>query len=194
MSLEERRSLGISTPPILRGFTDLSSFYFLDSSENWLLCARALSHAYALDSSNPDLHVQIVKFKNQGELRLLFLALLFLPVSQSRYLALFSQADAHHFASLCHLSKVADISTAPEPIREALSAAIPTFYPEESLSLEQFNSTYSQKYPNSAEHILASAKGLMEIRGGSGKEDAVQLVMQCTKEENQAPLEVSIQK
>lgn len=86
---------------------------------------------------------------------------------------------------------VPDISSSPDSIREALSKALSIVYPEESLSLEQFNSTYPQKHANSAAHILASAKGLREIRGESGNEEAAQLILQCTRPENQPSLEVS---
>lgn len=111
----------------------------------WLLAARALTTAKALNAENPELHSRLLHFRKTRTSLLDRL---------SSYCMLTQTTDSS-------LSEPLPETTAPI-VSEALSALLPA---ESEQTSEAYNSSYLQRHPTEPRAVLAAAQGLKVLDG-----------------------------
>ncbi|CEH15743.1 N-terminal acetyltransferase [Ceraceosorus bombacis] len=127
--------------------TWLATFEVALRSNDWLVAARAVSHAHKLQSNHPQLHKQIVQLRR----------------------------------------KVPDLTSAPEPVREAIGAVFASVLPAE-VTLEAFTTAYLQSATSAAQKLGAA----QALRALDRTAEAITLIQTLTHAESKTDLAAAL--
>ncbi|PKY40364.1 N-terminal acetyltransferase A, auxiliary subunit [Rhizophagus irregularis] len=139
--------------------THLLGFEYYIQKKKYLLALRALKRAYNIDKENPELHVNIIRFKLED------------------YLILVSRLEKEDNEKREPLRD----STEYQTIFKVVNTVLPTILPDNT-SLEVYTEEFLARNKGSMSHLLAGSNALLQINPDN-KQEVTDLLMNSIKDE-----------